>query len=710
MAKVIIERIDGALFSVNPQKILSAGEAIDTGVALYAPDGARLVTEDGTVLDVSADNRVLLESVDGRLFLTSQADPVSSQDADVAELLAAIERGDDPTRIQEGPAAGAGDAPGDAGGDGGGFGQGFNVSRTGREETATYRYEADSGSSATFTDQTESTAAPADDTAPGDDSEPNTTVVGAGPDPDSSENAPIIDSSALNQPPSAPTLDLLPLTEDAVSAGQVIGQATATDPDGDAITYGLADNDNGYLAIDPDNGEITLTQAGVDAVNDDALDLTTLSVTVTASDGELTSTATETITVNRVNDAPTDVALTLETLTEGDVSAGQVIGQATATDPEGEAITYGLTDNDNGYLAIDPDSGEITLTQAGVDAVNDDALDLTTLSVTVTASDGELTSTATKAVTINRVNDAPVAEADSADPSAGNDALTTAEDTALTIAPGTLLANDSDADGDTLTITGVSGGQGGTAALNADGTITFTPDADFNGDATFRYTVSDGQGGSDTATVTVAVTGVNDAAVITGSDSGEVTEDTVLTTSGVLTATDTDAGESGFVAQPNTTGSYGSFAIDASGNWTYQLDNESDDIQALGAGDQLTETFTVTTAGGDTETVTITVNGTDDAAEITGVQTGSVTEDTALTTGGVLTATDTDADESGFVAQPNTTGSYGSFAIDAAGNWTYQLDNANSDVQALGAGDQLSETFTVTTAGGDTETVTITVN
>ncbi|MCM5704388.1 retention module-containing protein, partial [Larsenimonas salina] len=539
MAKVIIERIDGALFSVNPQKILSAGEAIDTGVALYAPDGARLVTEDGTVLDVSADNRVLLESVDGRLFLTSQADPVSSQDADVAELLAAIERGDDPTRIQEGPAAGAGDAPGDAGGDGGGFGQGFNVSRTGREETATYRYEADSGSSATFTDQTESTAAPADDTASGDDSEPNTTAVGAGPD--SSGEAQIDEPAALNQAPTAPTLDLLPLTEGAVSAGQVIGQATATDPDGDAITYGLADNDNGYLAIDPDSGEITLTQAGVDAVNNDALDLTTLSVTVTASDGELTSTATETVTVNRVNDAPTDVTLTLETLTEGGVSAGQVIGQATATDPEGDAITYGLADNDNGYLAIDPDSGEITLTQAGVDAVNDDALDLTTLSITVTASDGELTSTATETVTINRVNDAP---------DAVNDALTTAEDTALVIAPDTLLANDSDADGDTLTITGVSGGQGGAATLNADGTITFTPAANFSGDATFRYTVSDGQGGSDTATVTVAVTGVNDAPVAeadsadpsAGNDALTTAEDTALTIApGTLLANDSDA-------------------------------------------------------------------------------------------------------------------------------------------------------------------------
>ncbi|MFC7414826.1 VCBS domain-containing protein, partial [Larsenimonas suaedae] len=240
---------------------------------------------------------------------------------------------------------------------------------------------------------------------------------------------------------------------------------------------------------------------------------------------------------------------------------------------------------------------------------------------------------------------------------------------------------------------------------NANGDVQALGDGD---QLTESFTVT--TAGGDTETVTITVNGTDDAAVITGSDSGAVTEDTVLTTSGTLTATDTDAGQSGFVAQPGTAGAYGSFAIDEAGNWTYQLDNESGDVQALGAGDQLSETFTVTTAGGDTETVTITVNGTDDAAEITGVQTGSVTEDTALTTSGTLTATDTDAGESGFVAQPGTAGTYGSFAIDAAGNWTYQLDNESGDVQALGAGDQLTESFTVTTAGGDSETVTITVN
>ena len=75
---------------------------------------------------------------------------------------------------------------------------------------------------------------------------------------------------------------------------------------------------------------------------------------------------------------------------------------------------------------------------------------------------------------------------------------------------------DSDADGDTLRITAVDGARHGQVVLNADGTITFTPDADYNGEAGFSYTVGDGKGGFDTAQVRVDVTPVNDAPVASG--------------------------------------------------------------------------------------------------------------------------------------------------------------------------------------------------
>jgi Ca2+-binding RTX toxin-like protein len=97
------------------------------------------------------------------------------------------------------------------------------------------------------------------------------------------------------------------------------------------------------------------------------------------------------------------------------------------------------------------------------------------------------------------VNTAPIALDDGG--------LSTLEDTALTV---TVLANDSDADGDVLSIQGVGRAGYGTAVDNGDGTITYTPNADFNGRDYFTYTLSDGKGGFDTARVSVNVTPVEE--------------------------------------------------------------------------------------------------------------------------------------------------------------------------------------------------------
>ncbi len=97
-------------------------------------------------------------------------------------------------------------------------------------------------------------------------------------------------------------------------------------------------------------------------------------------------------------------------------------------------------------------------------------------------------------VTVTPTNDGPVAVADAA---------TTAEDTAVSIA---VLTNDSDLDGDTLTVSAATTPAHGTAAVNPDGTITYTPAANYNGADSFSYTVGDGNGGTATATVSVTVT------------------------------------------------------------------------------------------------------------------------------------------------------------------------------------------------------------
>lgn len=81
----------------------------------------------------------------------------------------------------------------------------------------------------------------------------------------------------------------------------------------------------------------------------------------------------------------------------------------------------------------------------------------------------------------------------------------------LTLTAADLLANDSDADGDNLTITGVSDGAHGTVVDNGDGSVTYMPNPDFFGIDSFDYIISDGRGGTDTASVSIVVEPVNDA-------------------------------------------------------------------------------------------------------------------------------------------------------------------------------------------------------
>ncbi|WP_395764323.1 VCBS domain-containing protein [Stutzerimonas balearica] len=305
-------------------------------------------------------------------------------------------------------------------------------------------------------------------------------------------------------------------------------------------------------------------------------------------------------------------------------------------------------------------------------------------------------------------------------PVAVNDSFTASEDTPATYTAAQLLGNDSDPDHDPLAIASVTRGTGGDVVLNQDGSVTFTPDANFNGTATFTYTVTDGSLDSNSATVTIAVAAVNDPAVIGGTDSGAVTEDMNvdgqgnLTTGGSLAVADPDAGEAGFTGTVTpSNGTLGSLSISTNGTWTYSVPNTL--VQYLKAGETRTETFTVQSIDGTPHTVTVTVNGVSDVAQIGGTDTGSVTEDLNvngqgnLTTGGSLTVTDPDAGEVGFTGTVTpSNGTLGSLAITSTGSWTYSVPNAL--VQYLKAGETRTETFTVRSIDGTQHTVTVTVN
>jgi CshA-type fibril repeat protein len=146
-------------------------------------------------------------------------------------------------------------------------------------------------------------------------------------------------------------------------------------------------------------------------------------------------------------------------------------------DLDGDALVVSsVTVPAHGTAAVNPDG-----TIAYAPAANFNGAD----SFSYTVGDGNGgTATATVSVTVTAANDGPVAV---------NDTATTAEDTAATIA---VLTNDSDLDGDALTVTGVTVPAHGTATVNPDGTIAYAPAANYHGADSFSYTIGDGNGGS----------------------------------------------------------------------------------------------------------------------------------------------------------------------------------------------------------------------
>ncbi|NOH35660.1 VCBS domain-containing protein [Vibrio chagasii] len=208
--------------------------------------------------------------------------------------------------------------------------------------------------------------------------------------------------------------------------------------------------------------------------------------------------------------------------------------------------------------------------------------------------------------------------------------------------------------------------------------------------------------------ITVTVNGTNDKAVIGGTSSGAVTEESQLQTSGTLMVTDVDTGEAHF-SNTDVAGALGTLHLKDNGAWTYDLDNTNPQVQALGKGATATDTIIVHSADGTPHQITVTVNGTNDKAVIGGTSSGSVTEESQLQTSGTLTITDVDTGEAHF-SNTDVVGTLGTLHLKDNGAWTYDLDNTNPNVQALGQGATATDTVTVHSADGTPHQVTITIN
>ena len=581
------------------------------------------------------------------------------------------------------------------------------------------------------------------------------------------------------------------ITDDSGSGTLVVSaiRLGGTEGSGTAGTVGSAlTGTYGTLTLNA-NGSYTYVadQAAADAL--DANDTATDVFNYTLSNGSSTDTATLTITVTGINDpvvATNDTGSVNEdaTLTVSDGSGDIIANNDTDADDSASlvvsAIRTGGTEGSGtaGTVgsALTGTYGQLTLNangsysyvanQSAADAL--DANDTATDVFNYTLSDGTATDIATITITVTGINDPVVA---------ANDTGSVNEDATLTVSDGSgdiIANNDTDADDSASLVVsairtgGVEGGGTagtvgsaltgtyGTLTLNADGSYSYVADQaaadalDANDTATdvFNYTLSDGTA-TDTATITITVTGINDPVVATN-DTGSVNEDATLTVSDgsgdIIANNDTDAddsaslvvsairiggtegsGTAGTLGQP-LTGTYGQLTLNANGSYTYVADQAAAD--ALDANDTATDVFNYTLSDGtttDIATITITVTGIDD--DITAVNdTDAVDEDGTISRAAGssydIDSDDTDLDDSssssitairiggvegggtaGTVGQA-LTGTYGTLTLNSDGSYSYVADQAAAD--DLDAEDTATDSFNYTvTSGSQTDTATI---
>jgi VCBS repeat-containing protein len=364
-----------------------------------------------------------------------------------------------------------------------------------------------------------------------------------------------------------------------VTTAGVLGNDT--DADGNTLSASLMSGvSHGTLTLNS-NGSFTY----VPAANYNGSD----SFTYAANDGSTNSnTATVSLTITAVNDAPVAVNDSYNTQTDTALTVAAPGVLSNDTDVEGNTLTASrLTNPSHGTLSFNS-NGSFTYTPSTGYTGSD--------SFTYRANDGSANSnTATVTLTVaTAVNNAPVA---------ANNSYTTSEDTMLTVAAPGVLSNDTDADGDALTAALVSSVAHGTLTLNANGSFTYIPAADYNGSDSFTYRANDGKTNSNTATVSLTITAVNDAPVAVN-DSYSVIQAGILTIAapGVL-ANDTDAEGSTLTATRMSTPAHGTLTFNSNGSFTYTP------TYSYTGTDSFTYRVSDGTANSNTATVVINVNG-----------------------------------------------------------------------------------------------------
>ena len=447
-----------------------------------------------------------------------------------------------------------------------------------------------------------------------------------------------------------------------------------SDPDGDAMTAALVTG--------PANGAVELASDGSFVYTPAANFHGTDSFVYQASDGSgVGNEATVTITVNSVNDVPvaSNDSFSLDEDSPLSISGPGVM--ANDTDADGETLTSSVVSGPlHGSLTLSPD-GSFTYTPAenfhGVDGFS------------YLVSDGATTSNvATVTLVVNSLNDLPVAAAD---------AYSTAEDTELVVdAAAGLLGNDTDADGDSLIASLVSGPAHGVLTLSSDGSFVYTPEANFNGADEFTYVVNDGTADSEVATVSLTVTAVNDVPAAVN-DEYTIDEDTSLTlpAPGIL-GNDTDGDGDPLAASLVSGPLHGTLTLNADGSLTYTPEANFNGTDGF--------SYVVNDGSADSAVATVTIN-------VTAVNDGPIAvndeftmeEDATLTVDapGIL-GNDSDIEGDPLATSLVSGPSHGALTLNADGSLSYTPEANFNGADSF--------TYMVNDGSADSEAATVTIN
>ena len=455
-----------------------------------------------------------------------------------------------------------------------------------------------------------------------------------------------------------------------------------SDPEGDTLTITNAVSADGQVVIN-DDGTITFIP--------DANFNGTASIDYEISDGNGgTDTATVTVTVVPVNDAP-DAVDDHDTTEEDTSIIVDLLANDTDIDGDDLTVTYVSVPAEQGTVV---NNGDGTATFTPAPDFNGTAM----ISYDIADGNGGR-DWAKHFVEVTPVNDAP---------DAVDDHDMTEEDTSIIV---DLLANDTDVDGDPLTVTYVSvPAEQGTVVNNGDGTATFTPALDFTGTAMISYDIKDGNGGRDWAKHFVEVTSVNDGPVAVDDDDS-TDQDTVIDLENIL-GNDSDpdgddltvvkvSDDAASVGTPVAGDNGGLITINADGSASFDPNGEFDYL-AEGETAQTVVSYTISDGNGGTDVaeVTILVEGLNDGPDAVDDE-AETDEDTPVT----IAVLENDGDPEGDPLEVISANSpNGDVVINDDGTVTFRPDpgfNGTTTIEYV---------ISDGNGGTDTATVTVTVN